>query len=250
MNKYETFIIAFLDILGFKNIVNTSSFDKILDIFKSIITNSEAAIALWHAVEDDDTSPAGEGYKRYNESLEKTKIHIMSDSIVVATPSWHPESLAVVVDICNSIQELLFNLDAPILLRGAIAVGDFYLNENLVFGKGLVDAYWAQEKYAIYPRIIISNDITVGRRVSVDNGNDLPKDEDGYYYINCIERYLGEERTWTEIESSEQYVKLKDMIDRNLNAYNDDRVRQKYLWLERELERIENKGYVQLVVRG
>ena len=168
---------------------------------------------------------------------------------MVATPSWHPESLAVVVDICNSIQELLFNLDAPILLRGAIAVGDFYLNENLVFGKGLVDAYWAQEKYAVYPRIIISNDITVGRRVSVDNGNDLPKDDDGYYYINCIERYLGEERTWEEIESSEQYDKLKDMIDRNLNAYNDDRVRQKYLWLERELERIKNRGYATLIVR-
>lgn len=110
---------------------------------------------------DDDISPEGEGYKRYNESLEETKIHIMLDSIVVATPSWHPESLAVLVDICNNIQELLFNLDAPILLRGAIAVGDFYLN-----------------------------------------------------------------------------------------AYNDDRVRQKYLWLEKELERIKNKGYVPLVVQG
>ena len=250
MNNYETYIIAFLDILGFKDIVNTSSFDKVLDIFKSIITNNEAAIALWHAVEDNDTSPEGEGYKRYNESLEETKIHIMSDSIVVATPSLHPESLAVVVDTCNCIQELLFDLDAPILLRGAIAIGDFYLNENLMFGKGLVDAYWAQEKYAVYPRIIISNDITVGRRVSVDNGKDLPKDDDGYYYINCIERYLGEDRTWEEIEGSEQYDKLKDMIDRNLNAYNDDRVRQKYLWLKGELERIKNRGYTTLLVRG
>lgn len=249
MNQYEKFIIAFLDILGFKNIVNTSSFDKVLDIFKSIITNSEAIKALWHAVEDDDISPEGEICKRYNESLEETKIHIMSDSIVVATPNWHPESLAVVVDICNSIQTLLFDLNAPILLRGAIAIGDFYLNENLVFGKGLVDAYWAQEKYAVYPRIIISNDIAVGKRVSIDNNNDLPKDEDGYYYINCIERYLGEDRTWKEIESSEPYVKLKNMIDRNLNGYKDDRVRQKYLWLERELERIKNKGYVQLLVR-
>lgn len=70
MNQYETFIIAFLD------------------IFKSIITNSEAAKALRRAIEDDDTSPEGEGYKRYNESLKKAKIHIMSDSIVVATPGF------------------------------------------------------------------------------------------------------------------------------------------------------------------
>lgn len=250
MNQYETYIIAFLDILGFKNLINTSSFDKVLDIFKLILTDKDAITALWHAVEDDDSSPEGERYKRYNQSLMETKIHVMSDSIVVATPSWHPESLAVVVDICYAIQELLLNLETPILLRGAIAVGDFYLNDNLVFGKGLVDAYWAQEKYAVYPRIIISNDITVERRVSVDNGHDLPKDDDGYYYINCIERYLGEEHTWEEIESSEQYDKLKNMIDINLNGYNDDRVRQKYLWLERELERIKNRGYEPLLVKG
>ena len=207
MNQYETYIIAFLDILGFKNLINTSSFDKVLDIFKSILTDKDAITALWHAVEDDDS-------------------------------------------ICYAIQELLLNLETPILLRGAIAVGDFYLNENLVFGKGLVDAYWAQERYAVYPRIIISNDITVGRRVSVDNGHDLPKDDDGYYYINCIERYLGEEHTWEEIENSEQYDKLKNMIDINLNGYNDDRVRQKYLWLERELERIKNRGYEPLLVKG
>ncbi len=250
MTDYESFIIAFLDILGFKNIVNTSSFDRVLDIFKSIITDREAVRALWHAVTDDDLSPKGEGYRRYNESLKETKIHIMSDSIVVAAPDWHPESLAVVIDVCNSIQELLLHLEDPILLRGAIAVGDFYLNKNLVFGKGLVDAYWAQEKYAVYPRIIISNDITVGRRVSVDHGHDLPKDEDGYYYIDCIERYLGKERTWEEIENSEQYLKLKNLIDRNLNGYKEDSVRRKYLWLERELERIENRGYVPLLVQG
>lgn len=250
MNQYETCIIAFLDILGFKNLINTSSFDKVLEIFKTILTNRDATLAFWRAVEDDDSSPEGEEYKRYNESLTEAKIHVMSDSIVVATPSRYPESLAVVIDICYAIQEMLFNLETPILLRGAIAVGDFYLNDNLVFGKGLVDAYWAQEKYAVYPRIILSNDITVGRRVSVDNCNDLPKDNDGYYYINCIERYLGEERTWEEIESSEQYDKLKKIIDINLNSYNDDRVRQKYLWLERELERIENRGYEPLLVKG
>lgn len=30
------------------------------------------------------------------------------------------------------------------------------------------------------------------------------------------------------------------MIDINLNGYNDDRVRQKYLWIEKELERISS----------
>ena len=181
METYEKHFVAFLDILGFKNIVNTSGFDEVLNIFKSIITNNEVRIALSRAVSSDDKSPEGEALNRYNKALEDSNIHIMSDSIVVSTPYGHPEALAVVVDICNVIQEYFFDLDSPVLLRGAIALGDFFLKDNLVFGKGLVDAYWAQEKYAVYPRIIISNEVTIGSRVTIDSGEELPKDEDGYY---------------------------------------------------------------------
>jgi len=236
-DAYKDYIVAFLDILGFKGIINTSGFDDVLHIFQSIITCDDAFIALNRANDGDEI------INRYNESLKEVKIHIMSDSIVVATPAWHPESLAVVVDICNVIQEQLYDLNPLILLRGAIAVGKFFLKDNLVFGKGLVDAYWAQEKYAVYPRIIISGDVAIGRRMSVDTDNDLPKDSDGYYYIDSLARYLGvqDKTTWSEVEESDQYSRLMDCIDRNLNGYSDDRVRQKYLWLDREMQRIQKK---------
>lgn len=236
-DAYKDYIVAFLDILGFKNIINTSGFDDVLHIFQSIITCDDAFIALNHANDGDEI------IDRYNESLGEVKIHIMSDSIVVATPAWHPESLAVVVDICNVIQEQLYDLNPLILLRGAIAVGKFFLKDNLVFGKGLVDAYWAQEKYAVYPRIIISGDVAIGRRMSVDTDNDLPKDSDGYYYIDSLARYLGVQykTTWNEVEESDQYGRLMDCIDRNLNGYSDDSVRQKYLWLDREIKKIRKR---------
>ena len=160
----------------------------------------------------------------------------MSDSIVVSTPAYHPESLAVVIDICDVIQQKLLNLDNPILLRGAVAVGDFFSDGSILFGKGLVDAYLAQERYAIYPRIIISNEISVGRRFSID-GEELPKDEDKYYRIDSIERYLNVKNAscWADIENTEKYEKLKMLIDNNLNNYNDEHIRQKYLWLEKLL---------------
>ena len=63
---------------------------------------------------------------RYNEALSETKVHVMSDSIIIATPWGHPEALAVVIDICDVIQEQLYSLDMPVFLRGAIAEGDFY----------------------------------------------------------------------------------------------------------------------------
>lgn len=233
-DNYKDYIVAFLDILGFKNIINTSGFDDVLHIFQSVITGDDAFTALNRANDGDEI------LERYNESLGEIKIHIMSDSIVVAAPAWHPESLAVVVDVCNVIQEKLYDLEPLVLLRGAIAVGKFFLKDNLVFGKGLVDAYWAQEKYAVYPRIIISGEVTIGRRMSVETNKDLPQDSDGYYYIDSLERYLGVDykSAWKEIEESQQYIRIMDCIGRNLNGYSDDRVRQKYLWLNKEMQRI------------
>lgn len=168
MSRYEKCIVAFLDILGFKQIIDHAEFENILGIFQTIITDSEAEMALHHAVDetdeglDEETKAYNGALRRYNESLNVAQIHVMSDSIVVSTPDSYPESLAVVVDICNVIQQKLFGMNSPALLRGAVAIGDFFSNGNILFGKGLVDAYLAQERYAVYPRVILSNELTVG----------------------------------------------------------------------------------------
>ena len=235
MEAYQNCIIAFLDILGFKNIINTKAFDEIKNILLSIIPQEELMIALGRAADDTD-----ENLLRYNATLRETKVHVMSDSIVIAAPVGAPEALTVVIDICNVIQEQLYNLDTPIFLRGAIAEGDFYLDKHLIFGKGLVDAYIAQENYAIYPRIILSDNLIAGREISVDGKETLPKDEDGYYYINTLERYIDCE-SLQELEENERYQKMKARIDTELSGYVDKRVREKYLWLRKELRRIEQE---------
>lgn len=243
MNEYKKCIVAFLDILGFKRLISEKGFDEVLDIYKQIIKEIDAGIALHRAVEDNDNSEAGNILHRYNEALENVIIRPMSDSIVVAVPFGHPEALAVVIDICNMIQEKLYDMDEPVLLRGGIAIGDFFCDENIMFGKGLVDAYLAQELYAVYPRIILSNEVTIGKRVSIDTNEELPMDKDNYWYINTLERYLNIENvgTWEEVTETSQYDKIKRLIDTNLNNYGDDRVRQKYIWLKNELRRIEEK---------
>jgi hypothetical protein len=73
----------------------------------------------------------------------------MSDSIVIASPLDNAYSTHVVIDLCDIIQSKLLGLDKPVFLRGAITSGDIYIRDNIAFGKGLVDAYYYQEKYAI-----------------------------------------------------------------------------------------------------
>lgn len=229
-HQYKNCIVAFLDILGFKELVNTAECDEIINIFDSILTPQEGDIALHRATDDEEGELVD-----YNNVLTNAEIHVMSDSIVIAVEDSCPEALAVVVDICDLIQEQLFEL--PVFVRGAIAVGDFYSKGSMVFGKALVDAYLAQEHYAVYPRIIFTEDITKGRTYSLDDNKWAVDRKDGYYYIDTYERYFGKLETDENNEiTNEKYKRLKEYAHSYIRSYTDPRVREKYLWVERKLE--------------
>lgn len=235
METYSKCIVAFLDILGFKNMINTKAFEEIREIFSNVIPQSDFCLALGRVAYDDDKV-----LNQYNDVLSKTKMHIMSDSIIIAAPVGYPEALAVVIDICDVIQEQLYDLEVPVFLRGAIAEGDFYLDEQLIFGKGLVDAYVAQENYAVYPRIIVSDAVVRGKTVSVDSEwKKLPRDKDGYFYINTLERYF-QCKTLDEFVTNGQVKKITQCVDSRLQGYADSHLRDKYIWIRQELERIKH----------
>ncbi|WP_300134929.1 hypothetical protein [uncultured Oscillibacter sp.] len=240
MDSYAEYVVAFLDILGFKNIINTEDFENVRQIFLAIISEKDAKIALTKAI--GSTDPKGASLARYNQILrEELKIHIMSDSVVVAAPCQFPQSLAVVIDVCMIIQQKLFNLEQPIFLRGAISKGNFYVDNNMIFGKALVNAYIAQENYAEYPRIILSDEVQSGMDNTIINEDDLLRDDDGYWYINALESYI-DFPAWDGLEKNPKYKKLRNKIDQQLSGYADSSVRKKYLWLKRKLNDIEFKA--------
>ena len=47
-----------------------------------------------------------------------------------------------------------------IFIRGAIAQSELYMDENTVIGPALVEAYNLESEFAVYPRIILSKDVT------------------------------------------------------------------------------------------
>jgi len=46
-------------------------------------------------------------------------------------------------------------------LRGGISTGSYFADDNMIFSKGLVNAYQLESKKAIYPRVIIDKNIVV-----------------------------------------------------------------------------------------
>lgn len=89
----------------------------------------------------------------------------------------------------------------------------------------MVDVYIAQENFAIYPRVILSQKVCEGRTVSVGSDRTMPKDDDEYYYVYSLYRYLQVyEKEYEEYIKSEEYFHLVSNIDKQLNGYSERRI--------------------------
>lgn len=231
---YTESYVAFLDILGFKKIIENCDFEDIYKVFNEITDAKEnVLIAIYRACEEDDIS-----LMNYNESLNEAKINIMSDSIVISTLCKYKESLSAIIDICWFIQYMLYELEEPILLRGAIAKGDIYQNGEIMFGKGMIDAYLMQEHCSIYPRIILQEDLLEGiEDISLiwDKKSRTILADDGYYYIDCLYEYLD---LPDETFRKQNQDKISNYIERTIlaNSLNES-VIKKMIWLKKEYER-------------
>ena len=122
--------VAFLDVLGFKNIVENK--DSKLDIYFSIITET---IANFHSTGTSIQS------------------QIVSDSTILACD----QTIEEFSQLLKAIQLIQAKCAVNnIWFRGAITIGEIYFNSelNIVVGKGLSDAYLLESQEKL-PRVII-----------------------------------------------------------------------------------------------
>lgn len=146
-NSYQKCYVAFLDLLGFKE-----------------LCNKQLGCAEIKAIFDD----IGLLKYSYDNTLsivtisEKTRSEltftVMSDSIVISAPK-NDEGFVFILYLCSLIQNMLLKSQNMILLRGGIAEGEFFKLENLTFGPALIEAYKLENEVAFYPRVIIDRNI-------------------------------------------------------------------------------------------
>ena len=112
-NKYENCYVAFLDILGFKDLLEHNNMEEIRQIFEEIREfRPNPLIEL----------PA------HNQ----IKFHIMSDSIIVYVDADIQDSFISLTEVCYQIQIYLLRREKPVLLRGGIAKG-IYIEIKMLF---------------------------------------------------------------------------------------------------------------------
>lgn len=123
--------VAFLDVLGFKELVHQKG--EKLDLYFTIIDEAIEAI---------------------RKDKPEIQSQIVSDSIIIACDI-SDHNLGLLFTAVQSIQSKCAMQN--IWIRGAITEGDIYFNQNpnIVVGNGLTQAY-LMESQAIYPRVIIN----------------------------------------------------------------------------------------------
>jgi hypothetical protein len=253
--EYKDCFVAFLDILGFES--------KVIDSQN----NTGALKVLVDSLDICGAFPSG-GKKKVDSQGQRiisVQSRFFSDTIVFFMRE-KPKDLAQLFFMTRYLQDRLW--EKGICLRGAITLGGMHWEDsddlNITVGPALIEAYRLESEIAIYPRIIVSEELYTysnndnvkadpfGGGLRPENSDALLKDyikrdADGVYFLDLLNSEIlrtNDEAlesiddkfsiTWNFLsESNHEYMlaKVDEIIAQNLTS-EDKKIRQKYEWLK------------------
>lgn len=227
--KYEDRLVAFIDVLGFSNMVDDTKGDE-----QKLRHLTAALDALYNRIWAWEADGV-------NSSFAFTQF---SDSIVISALAESSDSFGMLQQLLLGVMELVDDYD--ILVRGGIARGQLIHDRTMVVGPAMVEAYHLESKEAKYPRIIIEKglkeqieaDIKVyvkkhyGMSELPSQDNLFKTDEDGWCYLD----YVNPVHDYFEFLDPEDHFKLLDRLVKKGLQSDKEEVRMKYPWLQKKVE--------------
>ncbi|MDQ1209766.1 hypothetical protein QE380_002689 [Acinetobacter baylyi] len=199
--EYEERIIAFIDILGFKALIeetntnsqenNNEAIAKLISIYRNI-----KRLLL----------------KQVEELIEEVKVTSFSDCLVISLPVNQKDGLFDLALALLHFQGEIFN-KFNVLIRGGITHGKLIHQDDFLFGPAMNRAYELESQFAKNPRIIIDPDLLNAKFQYLKNQTDpeeidelkneleslfegdfsiLKHDQDDYYYIDYLITFQAE----------------------------------------------------------
>ena len=144
----EPRFVCFIDILGFSDLIN----DYDSDITSTVLQDIQESFSLAKTYLIDNN------VNQFKESLKHLKYQTFSDNICISIPYFDNQTdfLSNFNLVTTYIRGLQFTLMSKgFFTRGGISIGSFYSDNNIIFSKGLVNAYLLESKKANFPRVII-----------------------------------------------------------------------------------------------
>jgi hypothetical protein len=225
--RYQPSIITYVDILGFRRLVQTKQAGEISRILRVV----------------KETVAPG---KELSELLD-FRIQHFSDLTVRVLPivtgsRGHGDVFAELLSLVYVQKELI---ETGILVRGSIMFGDIVTSWGLLYGPGLIRAYELEQE-AVFPKIIVDHNLLRELRrnpslrgsehdykMEMEHINKLiRKDSDNSYFVDYL-RAVESEFNDPEVGYPHFLNTHKNEIVRGLNEFKlDKRVLRKYRWLK------------------
>lgn len=219
-------IVCFTDILGFSNLIletksNVEEGNNLLRKLRKVLK------------------------KQYAEILEYNKYaHFKSftDNIILAYPKWDDgEGQSGLVFETLMKYQLEMTIEGY-FLRGGIAIGDYFGDEDFAYGTALIEAHNLECSDAKHPRIILSEKLieTVssflkyyGDAESSPFYSSLLRDTDGQYFMNYLASGIDSIDSFEDADQFSNLLKRhKEIVEFKLQKFHgNEKLYPKYEWV-------------------
>ena len=223
-------IVAFVDILGYtemvKNSLKLNNANELLRMLHKSLLQSRKLIDPRYS---DPILSFGK-----NDSF---ALRAFTDNIVIGHPV-RDDGESELGSIFSHLSYFQMTLTMNgFFVRGAISLGDLYMDDIAVFGSALIEAYESEQKLARDPRIVLAPSAkqAVDRHLNyyadgrhAPQVRDLLKDSDGQYFLNYLDTIYPEEHHFYE----EELKKHKEVVETKLKVHRNEPLKWgKYIWV-------------------
>jgi hypothetical protein len=216
-------VVAFIDLLGFKE-----------EIKRAYAENRQAELLA-------RLRTALDMRYVYLEPLPLRKhrpwdVKAFTDSIIIGHPIHNTGESQMQTVFANLGSFQLETIRNGFFVRGAIAIGELYVEQDVIFGKCLIEAYEAESQKACDPRIILCPSAIelaiahLNTYFGIERSSyyrDLLMDSDNRIFLNYLSNVLAESQY-----TSSLLTEHKTMVETRLKQFaTEPKVWSKYLWV-------------------
>lgn len=191
-------VVAFVDILGYQALTREAQRNGTAQLLLTKLHEalSEATRHLSPPSEDVNVF-LPHGFRP--PFKDRFKIRTFTDNIVIGYPIRDDAESELGAIFSQLAFFQLEMVNRGFFIRGAIAIGDLYIDDLTVFGEGLIDAYDGESKHARDPRIILTKSAEqavlhhVGYYSNPSHSpqaRDIYKDADGQFFLNYLDSIM------------------------------------------------------------
>lgn len=226
--------LLYMDILGTEQLTELEQQKVLMDVIKQFSARQNEEKIDFHVASDN--IPVVDGM---SPTISSFSDHILlsytSSGVYPLGDSCANVVLMHLINYAAFIHQLA--LEKGMLMRGAITKGSLCHQKDCVLGKALNEAVKLEEKTAIYPRVILSNEVVISYKDKKNyiSSSSVKRDFDGLYFIN----YLSDPYCMPIIEkkSAPFFLKVREFINKNMSLYiSDIHKLAKWQWLANKFD--------------